>query len=969
MNRQFHGHEIAVIGMTGRFPDANDLNEFWDNLKNGKDCIRREPAGKNQNNAGGHRLAYVDARGTLEGVDLFDAAFFGLTPREAERTDPQHRVFLECAWEALEVAGYDARTYPGWIGVFAACSTSTYLFRVLSSADASDGLGLDQIRLANDKDFLATRVSYAMDLKGPSLSVSTACSSSLVAVHYACRSLLGYECDIALAGGVSIHDPAVKGYQYNLGGTLSPDGKVRTFDANAQGTVPGEGVGLVVLKRLQEAIDDGDCIDAIILGSAINNDGSRKAGFTAPSIEGQAQVIALSQSVAGISPEDVSYVEAHGTGTPLGDPIELKALLRAFGEMPNRLNSCALGSVKTNIGHLDAAAGIAGLIKTVLSLNYRYIPPSLNFERPNLEFDFSQGPFYVNSELREWVATDVRTAGISAFAIGGTNAHVIVQEAPEIPTAAPSRAYQLLVLSAKTPEALRQRCSQLQKHLQNSADSNLPDTCFTLQVGRQAFRSRRAIVAKDRLAVLEQLGRSDYLDQLRVDDDHFKRLAFVFSSIAEPNCETGQSLYRSEPVFEQHMDQCMDLLTELRVHAARCAYFPSQKLLKPVDDGFLILPFAFSVQYSLAKLWMHWGVNPNFVTGTGTGEYLAACLSGVLSLQEALLLVCAQEDLVRRLTHGRFISSAFDAFRLASAPQAADELRALVGGFKLGRAEIPFLSTVTGELISKGNLINDSNWAQTLCWPAGLPEALNVLKREPCHVFLLLGDPKAIPPSFLSPPSQKAPEIVPSVIWQQEKSKPDEQVLLESLAALWMRGIKIDWKNFYSAERRRRIHLPTYPFERQRYWLEASEVMGRIKARDIGETNHQSKTSLHPIPHRPDYVGPRNNIEKTIAEIWQLLLGVDQIGTEDNFFDLGGDSLTAARCVARIREALNVEIGLEVLFDAPTLTALAKEVIRTELQRLDKNTLASLVSEVGKTSAQSNERLETVGNRGKDAMQ
>ncbi|HEX8709117.1 MAG TPA: polyketide synthase, partial [Pyrinomonadaceae bacterium] len=448
-------NDVAVVGLNGRLPRARNLQEFWENLKNGVEAVSffsvEELLASGVDPAVLGRDGYVPARATLDDVELFDAAFFGFTPREAALTDPQHRFFLECAWEALENAGYDSETFPGRVGVYAGVSMSSYLVNLYANRERLGAWNDFRTLIGNDKDYLATWVSYKLNLRGPSLSVQTACSTSLVAVHLACQSLLNGECDMALAGGASISIPQKVGYFYEEGGILSKDGHCRTFDAKASGTIAGNGVGIVVLKRLADAIADGDTIHAVIKGSAINNDGSLKVGFTAPSVKGQADVIAEVLGLTGINPEDITYVEAHGTGTELGDPIEIAALEQAFRTQTDKRSFCAIGSVKSNVGHLDAAAGVTGLIKTILSLRHRQLPPSLHFHEPNPKIDFASSPFFVNDRLRSWQSNGTpRRAGVSSFGIGGTNAHVIVEEAPAMEESRSEREWQVLVISGKT---------------------------------------------------------------------------------------------------------------------------------------------------------------------------------------------------------------------------------------------------------------------------------------------------------------------------------------------------------------------------------------------------------------------------------------------------------------------------------------------------------------------------------------
>ncbi|HEY0607437.1 MAG TPA: polyketide synthase, partial [Herpetosiphonaceae bacterium] len=447
---------IAIVGMAGRFPGAKTLREFWENLRDGVEGItffsEEELAAAGENRALLEHPQYVKARAVLEDVDRFDAGFFGFTPREAELMDPQHRIFLECAWEALEDAGYVPENYDGAIGVFGSTLMSTYLLANLyPNQELMEASGALAVRIATDRDFLPTRVSYKLDLKGPSFCVQTACSSTLVGAHLAIKSLLDYECDIALVGGVSISVPQTRGYLYHEGGIYSPDGHCRAFDAQARGTVVGSGMGIVVLKRLEDALEDGDTIRAVIRGSAINNDGAQKVGYTAPSVESQAEVITMAQTVAKVEPETISYIEAHGTGTSLGDLVEVTALTQVFRESTDEKQFCALGSVKTNIGHLDAAAGVAGLIKTVLALQNKQLPPSLGYEQPNPEIDFANSPFRVNAQLSDWISPKgPRRAGISSFAVGGTNAHVVLEEAPEVESDEPERSHHVLLLSARS---------------------------------------------------------------------------------------------------------------------------------------------------------------------------------------------------------------------------------------------------------------------------------------------------------------------------------------------------------------------------------------------------------------------------------------------------------------------------------------------------------------------------------------
>ena len=559
--------EVAIIGMAGRFPGAANVDEFWRNLSDGLESVRtftaEELAGAGINPDVLKEPGYVNAGVVLDEADSFDAGFFGYHPREVELMDPQHRVFLECAWSALEHAGYDPETYGGSIGVYGGVARNGYLLNnLVPHHGLLDAAGLHQVIINNDKDFPATRVAFKLNLRGPSLNVQTACSSSGVAIHLACQSLLTGELDMALAGGARIRVPMTAGYFYEEGGIQSPDGHCRAFDARARGTLLGSGVAIVVLKRLSDALRDGDCIHAVIKATAINNDGAAKIGFTAPSVEGQARVIAEAQAMAGIPAETIQYVEAHGTGTSLGDPIEVAALTKAFRQSTGKKGFCALGSVKTNIGHLDAGAGAAGVIKTVLALKHRQMPPSLNFESPNPQIDFANSPFYVNTRLAEWKVDGMpRRAGVSSFGLGGTNAHIILEEAPEIKPADSTRSAHLIVLSAKTRPALDKATANLASHLEKNPGVNLADVAHTLQVGRRAFAHRRCLVCGNTNEAASTLRSLDAKRVFTKDCETApSKVIFMLPGQGAQQVNMGLEAYRSEPIFRQQVDACAEML-------------------------------------------------------------------------------------------------------------------------------------------------------------------------------------------------------------------------------------------------------------------------------------------------------------------------------------------------------------------------------------------------------------------------
>lgn len=560
MSQELEG--IAIIGMSGRFPGADDLDRFWQALAGGVESITHFsdeellaagiPASVLQH------PDYVKAGSYLEDIDLFDAPFFGISPREAELMDPQHRLFLEDCWLALEDAGWNGDRYDGQVGVFGGSSLSTYLLFHLKH-DAGH-VGALQTVLGNDKDYLCTRVSYKMGLKGPSVGVQTACSTSLAAVSLACDSLLNYQCDLALAGGVTVKLPQKTGYFYEKGSILSPDGHCRTFDARAQGTVFGSGAAVVVLKRLAEAVSDRDTIHAVIKGSAVNNDGDRKVGYTASSVDGQARVIAMAHAAAGVSPETISYVEAHGTGTPIGDPIEVAALAQAFRAGAPRRGSCGIGSVKTNVGHLESAAGVAGLIKTVLALKHGQLPPSLHFTETNPEIDFANSPFYVVNKLREWKSNGTpRRAGINSFGMGGTNAHVVLEEAPAVPPPVNEieRPRHLLALSAKSEVALRQQAVRFADHLQ-SHELSLADACFTANAGRRHFAHRLAVTAESMDELIANLRGAKPEGATPAEDT--RSVAFLFTGQGSQYPGMALELWRTEPGFRKNLSLSDEIL-------------------------------------------------------------------------------------------------------------------------------------------------------------------------------------------------------------------------------------------------------------------------------------------------------------------------------------------------------------------------------------------------------------------------
>jgi non-ribosomal peptide synthase protein (TIGR01720 family) len=976
---------IAIIGMAGRFPGAKNVEEFWQNLRLGVESISvftdEELIAAGIDPAIIDDANYVKAGGVLEDIELFDAGFFDFTPKEAEMTDPQHRLFLECANEALENAGYDSTRCKRRIGIYAGASFNNYLSFNLNR-DHVGSAKCYQTLIGNDKDFLTTRVSYKLHLTGPSITIQTACSTSLVATILACQSLLSYQCDMALAGGVSIHTPQKTGYLHEPGGTLSPDGRCYAFDARAQGTTIGNGLGVVVLKRLEDAIVDGDCIHAVIKGSAINNDGAMKVGYTAPSVDGQAEAIAEAIMLAGIEPETISYVEAHGTGTALGDPIEISALTKAFRTNIEKKGFCAIGSVKTNIGHLDAAAGITGLIKTVLALKHKQIPPSLNFEQPNPQIDFANSPFYVNTKLTEWKAEQFpRRAGVSSLGMGGTNAHVILEESPTLPDSTSSRPWQLLLLSAKTGSALETATDNLAQHLTQNPQENLADVAYTLQVGRREFNHRRIVVCQDIQDAAHTLHNQNSQGVLTHYQEPCSRpIAFMFPGQGAQYVQMGKELYETEPRFRQQIDHCCLILKPHLGLDLRSLLYPNDTETKAAAEQLkqthITQPALFVIEYALAQLWISWGISPQAMIGHSIGEYVAACLAGVMSLEDALTLVAMRGRFMQQLPSGSMLSiplpeaevktllnenlslaasnapsscvvsgnhAAIDAVyeqliaqgiqcrRLHTSHAFHSQMMAPilepfiqeVKKVKLNPPQIPFISNVTGTWITTEEATDAHYWAkhlrQTVCFSAGITQLL----QEPNRILLEVGPGRTLCTLVKQHSSLLTDQVVLSSLRHPQEEQPDTAFLLNTLGRLWLAGVNINWSDFYAEERRHRVPLPTYPFERQRYWIGTEEKASNPKL------VHQEQIQLPSLHSRPNlnstYVAPQNEIEQTLADIWQEILGIEQIGIYDNFFELGGDSLLSIQITTKANKA-GLRITNQHLFEYPAIAQLAEVV-------------------------------------------
>ena len=1036
---------VAIIGMAGRFPKAKNIDEYWQNLFNGVDCITFyndeeliaagiEPEVlKNPN--------YVKAKGEVDNVDMFDASFFGINPREAEVTDPQHRMLLECAWEAMEHACYDSGKYDGLIGVFGGKSMDYYLLlNVYPLIRKEISAGSLQAAIGNDKDSLTTTIAYRLNLKGPAVTIQTSSSTSLTAVCFACQTLLNYQCDMALAGGITAGPPIKSGYLYQEGNIWAPDGHCRAFDAKAKGFVPGSGMGMVVLKRLEDALADNDTIWAVIKGFAVNNDGCTKVSYSAPSVDAQAEVVAQALAVADVHPESIQYIETHGTGTNMGDPIEMTALTQAFSSQTDKKQYCAIGSAKTNIGHLDTAAGVAGLIKTAMALKYRHIPASLHFEKPNPKIDFDNSPFYVNTALKPWpenIDGLPRRAGVTSLGMGGTNAHVIMEEAPGIKPSGTSREWQLILLSAKTAPALDTKTKDLSRFLEmqkgNKENVALADAVYTLQVGRKDFNYRRFSLCQnldDAATSLEKLTPGRVADAVCEVID--RPVVFMFSGQGAQYVNMAKELYEKEPIFKEHMDKCADILKPLLNIDLRDFLFPDSE--EGVEENAIKLqqtsitqPVLFIIEYSLAQLWLEWGINPVGMIGHSIGEYTAACISGCMSLEDALKIVITRGHLMNSLERGAMLSVGMNeteitgilkefagelsiaavnspkhvvvsgrsetieklaqqlsarnifckqlhtshAFHSPMMEPIISEFAAAVSKIKLNPPNIPFISGVTGGWISDEEACDPNYWAQQLRKPVRFSEGIQEILKEPSRLLLEVGPGSTLCLLAKEHVDQKNGAAIFSSLRHFKQTESDLAFILKTLGNLWLSGVVINWENYYRDEKRYRIPLPTYPFTRKRYWLEAIKEKTPDNALDIksgleglpldeqpgdsselktGPESSSEGQALKTFQPRPqlnnEYAEPTNPMEQAITSIWEDILGIQPIGIQDNFFDLGGHSLLATLFLSRLQEELNIRLELKVIFENPTIAEIAKLAQDEESKTGDLQDLEALVNEI-----------------------
>jgi acyl transferase domain-containing protein/thioesterase domain-containing protein len=971
---------IAVIGLAGRFPGAKNIDEFWANLVSGRESITyftEEELSKNIDfETKRNDTNYIRARGIIDNIDKFDAEFFGYNPMEARTMDPQHRIWLETAWDALENAGCDPNRYKGSIGVFVGSLYNTYLLNhVIRDQESLEkylqiyDIDSFQIMINNDSSFLPTKTAYKLNLRGPAINIQTACSTSLVAISQACQSLFSFESDACIAGGVSLFIPQESGYTYHNGAITSPDGHCRPFDIDSNGTVASNGVGAVVLKRLDDALADNDHIYAVIKGWAINNDGNKKVSFMAPSVDGQAEAIRMAQYIADVCPEDIGYVETHGTATPLGDPIEIAALTKAFQEKSDRRQFCAIGSVKSNIGHLDGAAGVAGFIKTCLAAYHRQIPPTINFKSPNPNIDFTKTPFYVLNELKYWTDEKPLVIGVSSFGIGGTNTHVIVQEPNRKKTSDNVMVRpQLLILSAKSEAALIRRKEDLSGFCKNNPHINLSDLAYTLQTGRSNMPFRSFGIIESQEILIDDTFTGKFNDSFGKDES--KTLAFMFPGQGAQYVNMGRNLYQTENICREVFNQCFDIFENQTGKNLKDILFPDN----PNDQSEQTLarteftqPALFIVEYVVAKYLESFGIKPEVLIGHSIGEYSAACISGVFELEDALRIVIKRGQLMQKMPNGHMmvvkcneekltlikenafeiaavnapgyctisfspehktsvknclIANAIDsinlntshAFHSSAFDSILDEFASYVEQFNIYKPQIPFISCLTGQYINQDLVQTGKYWADQLRNTVLFDKGISTITESGDCILLEVG-----PNTHLNSLARRSNENRTRCPIFSTLGKPedkDEQVkIMVSIGQLWSKGINPDFEKLHSPNKPKKIVLPSYPFEQKRHWIEKTTFKG---SNQIQNTTNQEFTNTEVQNLLEAKENQYENNSDTISILKQMLCdlsGIEPIEVKPtiSFSYLGLESLFLAQLAQAIEKRFRISIKFRQL--------------------------------------------------------
>ena len=954
---------IAVVGMACHLPGAQNIDEYWANLRDGVESVHffsdEELLAAGESAANLANPDYVRAQPLLKNFDKFDAKFWGFSPQDAAVTDPAHRMFLEVAYQAIEHAGHTAYDAEGKVGVFASSGASQYwMDNLKSNPQLIEEMGEFLVRhTGNDMNFLATRLSYELDLRGPSLNIQTACSSTIVGIHMAIQSLLGSECDTAIVGGATVLLPQQRGYVYKEGEILSPDGHCRPFDSQSAGTVFGSGAGAVVLRRLEDALEDGDTIYAVVAGSAINNDGAQKIGYLAPGVDGQASAISEALEISGVEAEDISYIEAHGTGTQVGDPIEFEALNQVYREATKQRHYCRVGSVKSNIGHLGEAAGVASLIKVVLSLQNKQLPPSINYQAPNVDIELDDSPFVINDRLADWENKDAgkkRLAGITALGAGGTNAHIVVGEAPESEVFdASEKNKQLLVLSAKTSSALDAVCRNLATALREQPALNLADVAYTLQIGRRAYKYRRAIAVSnsDEAIFLLEGGDAKRVSDYQADERE-PSLVFTFPGGGAQYAGMGAELYQTEAVYREAFDACMNCLGAELANKVKNLVFASAENLEAASTDLErpsnTLPALFATEYALAKYFIDLGAKPAAFIGHSMGEYTAACLAGVMQLNDAVNLVALRGRLFERVSLGGMLSIALSESKarellpdqidiaavnapdlcVASGPveyietlqaeleaqqidctririnvaahssmldEVLDEFRQFCQTVKFSKPEIPFTSNYTGGWISDEQATDPNYWVNHLRNTVRFADNVATVLADDERVLLEIGPGRTL--TNLAQAGEVQARATLNSMRHPNEACSDVEYALRTYGHLWAAGLATDWSELWGDERRRRIALPGYAFERKAYWIDpgvavaaandaSASLSKRVNMDDwFGRLSWQ-QSSL-PIADNANSNADSKS-ESTVSNTW--LIFADKVGVSQAFIESLDDS-------------------------------------------------------------------------------
>ena len=999
MDNKIRKKDIAIVGVSGKYPKSDTITELWEHLKNGDELVHfytdeeLKAVGVSEKDLANPSL--IKAQAFLEDPNSFDYSFFGYTKQEAMSMDPQIRMMHEQVWLALEDAGYNPHTYKDKIGLFLSASDNLNwrAYSMIANNDNVNSFFLNQI---SNKNFISTLISYNLNLRGPSYYIDTACSSSLVGIHQASRSLLMRECSIAISGGVRVYSTQYKGHVYQEGMTNSKDGHCKAFDADSSGIVSGEGAGVVILKRLEDAIADNDHIYAVIRSTVVNNDGNRKVGYTAPSINGQYECIKQAHQIAEVTPESITYIEAHGTGTKLGDPIEIEALNKSFGYNAN--HQCAIGSVKTNMGHLDAAAGITGFLKTTMALKNKMIPPSLHFTNPNPEINFKSGPFKVQTELSDWKSVNNQPlrAGVSSFGIGGNNAHVVLEEAPAKKQTTADDSYQLLRFSAQSTGSLNAYQDKLISFLEKNESDTLKDLAYTLQVGRNQFKYNKFLVCNSKENALEILKDPLQTSLYAAKLDQKRKIVFMCTGSGAQYRNMGKDLYQKESYFKQLMDEGFSIIKELTGADVSKVLYKEDPLTEEsfdINKNEFTQPIVFVFEYALAKLMMSWGIQPDKLIGHSTGEYVAACLSGVFSFETGVRLVAKRALLMNKASKGSMLSVSLSeekikkylndsvALAVVNSPESCvlsgteeaietlieifeteevlcSKLKISLGGhsflmdavldeFKeelekvtFSELKIPFVSNLTGALITKEEAMSLQYWIDHLRNTVRFSDGLTTLLKESNTVFIEVGPGNTLTTLFQQHQHDEAAKNTAINLVRHPKQEiNDQEHLLKKLGELWINGIDINWEAYYGAQKPNRVSMPGYVFNKTKLPVKVNpfelfSFSGKENTETISAYAVNPFDDSEAFEENPDesavsfvnYVAPVSETEIKLVEMWKTFFSKDQVGILDDFFALGGNSLKGVTMLKLIQKKFDIEIKIKDFYQSSTIKELAAEI-------------------------------------------